>query len=129
MSRTEAAGVIIRHGNEILLVKRSYEVDNFVGIWSIPGGGVEKNEIPYEAAIRELYEETQIDSQELTFEDYLGTIKRKGKEDFHIFLWSAERKMVPILDFEHTDYGWYKLSNLPKPMTPEMVEKIFEIIR
>ena len=128
MSRNGAAGVVIRYEDEFLLMKRSLEVDNYPNIWSIPGGGVEDNEIPYQAAIRELFEETQIDSSELEFEDYLGTIDRKSKEAFHIFLWSSKSKLTPILDFEHTEYGWFKLNNLPKPMTPEMIKKLYEIV-
>ena len=128
MSRNGAAGVIIRYEDEFLLMKRSLEVDNYPNTWSIPGGGIEDNEIPCQAAIRELFEETQIDSNELEFEDYLGTIDRKGKEAFHIFLWSSNSKLTPILDFEHTEYGWYKLSKLPEPMTSEMIEKLYEIV-
>ena len=128
MSRSGAAGVVIRCEDEFLLMKRSLEVDNYPSTWSIPGGGVEDDEIPYQAAIRELFEETQIDSSELKFEDYLGIVERKGKEAFHIFLWASESKLTPILDFEHTEYGWFKLSELPEPMTCEMVEKLFEIV-
>ena len=128
MSRNGAAGVIIRCEDEFLLMKRSLEVDNYPNTWSIPGGGVEDDEIPYQAAIRELFEETQIDSSELEFEDYLGIIERESKEAFHIFLWSSESKLTPILDFEHTEYGWFKLSRLPEPMTYEMIEKLFEIV-
>jgi 8-oxo-dGTP pyrophosphatase MutT (NUDIX family) len=47
------SGVIIRNKKgEILLLKTSYK-DH----WEIPGGGVEENESPLQAAEREVYEE------------------------------------------------------------------------
>jgi ADP-ribose pyrophosphatase YjhB (NUDIX family) len=50
-----AAGIIIR-GNKLLLVHQNY--GNFH--WILPGGHVEPHELPTEAAIREVYEETKI---------------------------------------------------------------------
>ena len=39
--------------NEILLVKR-----RDVPVWVVPGGGIEKNETPEEAVVREIFEES-----------------------------------------------------------------------
>ncbi len=50
-----AAGIIIRE-NKLLLVHQNY--GNFR--WILPGGHVEPHELPTEAAIREVYEETKI---------------------------------------------------------------------
>ncbi|MBN2093014.1 NUDIX hydrolase [candidate division KSB1 bacterium] len=50
-----AAGIIIRQ-NKLLLVHQNY--GNFR--WILPGGHVEPHELPLEAAIREIYEETKL---------------------------------------------------------------------
>lgn len=51
-----AVGCVLIKNEEILLVKRKYPPAE--GLWAIPGGVVESNESIYEAAIRELWEET-----------------------------------------------------------------------
>jgi 8-oxo-dGTP diphosphatase len=49
-------GILIRRGEEYLLIKRASEPDR--GLWSIPGGMVEIGEKAEDAAIREAEEET-----------------------------------------------------------------------
>ncbi len=49
-------GVLIRKGEEYLMIKRAAEPDK--GLWSVPGGIVEIGETTKEAAIREAEEET-----------------------------------------------------------------------
>jgi len=45
---------------QVLLVKRAENVDNEPGRWCLPCGYLDYNETLYEAAIRELYEETGV---------------------------------------------------------------------
>jgi 8-oxo-dGTP diphosphatase len=49
-------GVLIRKGEEYLMIKRASEPDK--GLWSVPGGMVELGEKAEEAAVREAEEET-----------------------------------------------------------------------
>ena len=49
---------VVFQGNHILLGKRKSHPGK--GLWALPGGHVNKNEMASEAAIRELYEETSI---------------------------------------------------------------------
>ncbi len=51
-----AVGCVVIRNDEILLVKRGYPPRT--NYWSIPGGVIEAGETLYEAAIRELEEET-----------------------------------------------------------------------
>ena len=52
-----AVGVVARRGTDVLLVRQyRFIVDEYV--WAIPSGGVVPGELPAEAAIRELEEET-----------------------------------------------------------------------
>ena len=54
--------VILNTDNKIFVAKR---IDNPKNFWQMPQGGVDKNENYYEAALRELKEETSIVSVEL----------------------------------------------------------------
>lgn len=58
-----AVGAVVLKDNSILLVKRGYPPGK--GKWSIPGGVVEAGEDIYEAALRELHEETGITAKPL----------------------------------------------------------------
>lgn len=49
------AGVLVHKRGKLLMVKRAEEPD--IGMWSFPGGMVEANETPAEAAKREALEE------------------------------------------------------------------------
>lgn len=53
-----AVGIICFRGDDVLLIKRGKPPK--IGEWSIPGGRIEAEETQDVAALRELYEETQI---------------------------------------------------------------------
>ena len=54
--------VLLNNKNKIFVAKR---IDNPKNFWQMPQGGVDGNENYYEAALRELKEETSIESVEL----------------------------------------------------------------
>lgn len=66
--------IILMHEDKILLTKRSTEVVVAPGVWNVPAGKVKFNEIPAEAAIREVKEETNMDLQGLN-EIYVRTFE------------------------------------------------------
>ena len=51
------SGVILRHGSHFLLIQRQSNAKYWPLYWGFPGGKVEENETPLEAAIRETMEE------------------------------------------------------------------------
>ena len=97
--------IILNEKNEILLLKRGSTAPWAPDKWSPPGGQVETNETPKEAAIREAYEETCLKVKDLKkvdlkvdtlcgiyyTSDYVGNVK---------------------LDFEHTDWAWVSRDNM-----------------
>lgn len=56
-----AVGAVVLRGDKILLVRRGYPPAR--GLWSIPGGVIEAGEKIFEAARRELLEETSVDAE------------------------------------------------------------------
>lgn len=58
-----AIAIVFNKKNQILLVQRNYVNDpasRYHGAWGFPGGGIEENEQPMDATIRETLEETGI---------------------------------------------------------------------
>ena len=58
------AHVLIQSGDDYLLLKRSEIKRGFSNVyptyWDIPGGGVEKGELPRDGALRECFEEAGV---------------------------------------------------------------------
>jgi ADP-ribose pyrophosphatase YjhB (NUDIX family) len=69
-------GILIRNGDEYLLIKRASEPDK--GLWSVPGGMVEVGEKVEEAAIREAKEETGL---EIEIVKDLGAVDKIVRDD------------------------------------------------
>ena len=103
------SGVIIEHANTILLLKKAE------GNYSIPKGHMRKGETPREAMHRELKEETQITLP--TEPKFLYKIERpieKGGNYMYVFHYESDKELKPILDHEHTDFGYYQKDELPE---------------
>ena len=54
--------IVLNQNNEVFVGKRK---DNPIDKWQMPQGGIDKNESPYKAMRRELFEETSITSIEV----------------------------------------------------------------
>jgi 8-oxo-dGTP pyrophosphatase MutT (NUDIX family) len=110
----QAAGIIFKTPTgEMLLMKRSD-----TGEWSIPAGMLEENETPRHAAHRESAEETGNPGNHSAFKVHSRT--RNGLR-FHTYVQPSEWQFKPILNPEHTEYGWFHAENLPEPLHPGLV--------
>lgn len=132
-----SAGVIIKHGDEVLLCKRSPK-ESLPNHWSIPGGGIENGESPGQAAIREVHEETNI---ELTTDlDLVGMIDTKNEDGLKtgmMFVFSQETKNKKEADLEkashgkeHTTCKYFKSEDIPKQKnTKELYDILKKILK
>lgn len=132
-----SAGVIIKHGDEVLLCKRSPD-ETLPNIWSIPGGGIENGESPGQAAIREVHEETNI---ELTTDlDLVGMIDTKNEDGLKtgmMFVFLQETKDKKNADLEKASHGkehstckYFKSEDIPKQKkTKELYDIIKKILK
>jgi 8-oxo-dGTP pyrophosphatase MutT (NUDIX family) len=88
------AYILVRVGDEILFTKNIIRGDER---WRLPGGGVHKNELPINAAIRELHEELGIviEPQELTL---LRTTAVQSKRNFSFFVFDITFSEKPVFN-------------------------------
>ncbi len=119
--RKRGDAVVIRHG-KVLLVK-----DKGVNHWSLPGGGVHKGERSYQAAARELYEETGLRATKTT---WLGSFKSpvtehkayliKVQGHVHLkkgggcesYMWWDMRSPIDVLGHVRVLLGYYRTKNI-----------------
>jgi len=120
--------VVLNNENKVFVAKR---IDNPKNFWQMPQGGVDNNENYYEAALRELKEETSIISVELIQEidkkftyilpDHLIGIIWKGKFKGQTQKWFVMRFIgneseinINTKHPEFLDWKWIKLDDLPE---------------
>ena len=120
--------VLLNKKNKVFVAKR---IDNPKNFWQMPQGGVDKEENYYQAALRELKEETSIVSVELikkidkklTYilpENLIGIIW-KGKFKGQIQKWFIMRFVgneseinIKTKKPEFLDWKWINVKDLPK---------------
>ena len=120
--------VLLNKKNKVFVAKR---IDNPKNFWQMPQGGVDKEENYYQAALRELKEETSIVSVELikkidkklTYilpENLIGIIW-KGKFKGQIQKWFIMRFIgndseinIKTKKPEFLDWKWINVEDLPK---------------
>ena len=119
---------IIRCIDEYLIVKRSKN-DNFLpGVWELPGGNIEDNELIYEALEREINEEIGLNIKNL--KKKLVHFYDEIKEKYHYieldFLIETNSKDFNILlSDEHENYLWVKKdSDLLDDFIKSKIEKL-----
>jgi 8-oxo-dGTP pyrophosphatase MutT (NUDIX family) len=108
--------------SSVLLLKRSEKV-NDGNTWGLPGGHIEKGEMPTQAAAREIYEE-------MGFIPDSGDILSSGHTEFHgkdvciVFVTAVSKEVKEKwndkikLNWEHDGYEWFKTSNIPDELHP-----------
>ncbi len=76
-------GAVVIRGDEVLLVKRGQQPRQ--GLWTFPGGLVELGESIFDAARRELLEETGVEGEPVDVVDVYEVIERdrEGRVHYH----------------------------------------------
>jgi len=130
--RTGVGIVVLNKKNQVFLAKR---IDNPKNFWQMPQGGVDNGEKFYEAAIRELEEETSIKTVSLIKEiddlttyllpNHLIGIIWKGrykgqKQKWFVVRFDGDEKEININTKhpEFLDWKWVNIENL----TDEIVD-------
>ena len=120
--------ILLNDENKVFVAKR---IDNPKNFWQMPQGGIDEGENYYEAAIRELKEETSVVSvkfiqeidKKLTYilPDHLIGIIWKGRYKGQIQKWFVMRFVgndseinIKTKKPEFLDWKWIDLEDLPK---------------
>lgn len=120
MAKAKSAGIIFFAGDRVLLMKRDSLAPEG-GSWDFPGGGMEPDETPKDAAYRESREETGYD-----YDGPLLKVK-KMSNGYVAFAAMLAEPFVPELNDEHTDYVWATFDDLPSPLHPTTQKELREL--
>lgn len=115
------SGVMIRVGKKVLLCKRRDDIgDEYLpGYWSVPAGYVERGEEIKTAAIRETYEETEIELPPDSVK-FLSAYPAHGGGVFYDYVCDIHDEIEPVIDEEHSEWGYFMIHEIPEPITDEM---------
>ncbi len=100
--------------NKILLIERIK--GDYIGFLGLPGGKIEKNEHFSTAAIREVFEESGIETE---FREYLGLVSehlldenKKVAEHFLLHICCLVPKAVKIINGKEGKSDWFNLEKI-----------------
>lgn len=109
----------VQRGEEFLVAHRSPDSGSY---WHTIAGGVEQGEEWHAAALRELWEETGLESAELQPIGEFAYVRESWEAepgthvDVHAFLVVVEPNWEPELNEEHVEYRW-----LPRDEAAELL--------
>ncbi len=126
---------VIDDKNRLLLVKHTLKNGEF---WILPGGGVEEDEYSSDAAIREVKEETNLDTEVINMLFNVEEKTEDGLRSTNYFLsrilsGKAELGKDPEFDDEHqvlSDIKFFTLDEIEKleNIFPQIIKEKFEFI-
>ncbi|MEP7103145.1 MAG: NUDIX domain-containing protein [Candidatus Dojkabacteria bacterium] len=117
--------LILKEG-KILLVKRGSTAPTFPLTWDLPGGLVDDNELPDDAVLREVQEETGLEVENSALMS--NTIfERKGEPALALFYILDYKSGEVKLSYEHEGYKWVAFQDLAKEELQPWIKKHLEV--
>jgi ADP-ribose pyrophosphatase YjhB (NUDIX family) len=113
--RIQGVRIILIDDRRILLVSHWYAP----WAWTLPGGGVDKNEEPEAAAMREAFEETGLNVRSIAGE--IGTYQgRWGRGDLVAVYYTGdfEGSLALKPNLEIMARSWFDIDKLPEELSP-----------
>ena len=112
---------LVALGRRIEVCPHTKKPPPFAGYWSVFCGAIEDGETAEEAGVREVKEETGLDIN-IDGLVFLGKIRSLALFTYEL------NEYTPIeLDYEHTEYGYFKISqihNSPSPVDDEIADAL-----
>lgn len=116
-------GAIVVHEGALLMVKRA--TDPARGLWSIPGGRVERGEYISDAVKREVGEETGLDIQP---GDLIGIFEIVSNDDHYVILdygATVDHPLEPTAAGDVSEARWVPFDEVPTlQCTPRLIEML-----
>jgi len=104
-------------GQVLLVRRRDYSM------WNLPGGQVERNETPWDAAVRECYEEPRLRIEVL----YLtGVYSKPSRAEVVLNFGGRVVGGQPVPTEESAESRYFPAHSLPQPTLPKHVERIHD---
>jgi len=108
--------IIIIQSGKVLLIKRGHQP--YEGKWALPGGFMDMDETPEQAAIRELEEETGLKVKRLQQFKTYGAIDRDPRHRtistvYYTILDDTKKTTLTAGD-DAAEAEWFSLDNLPE---------------
>mgnify|MGYP003404825222 FL=1 len=99
-------GIIRRSDGKMLVLKRSSKDDHKPGVWETVGGGMDREETPQEALMREIQEETSLDVRVDVPFNVFSFKKDTGEFKVGITFLCEYLSGEVMLSDEHSEYRW-----------------------
>ena len=105
--------VIDKKTNSTLMLHRVKKVNDYhEGKWNGLGGKFEQGESPEECAIREIGEECGLKVKSVTMKGFITFPMFDGKEDWYVFLFTADEFTGELIDSPEGNLSWIKNDKL-----------------
>lgn len=128
-----AAVCFLHRDGKYLILKRSMKEIQQPGMWTIPGGKVERGDTIMETVIKEIKEETGLETKG-SFE-FLGDDEFTRVDGYHVvaprFIAEAKEGEVKIDEDDFDDYAWVgSIEDLEKyEIITKIKEKLVELLK
>ncbi|MEM0014554.1 MAG: NUDIX hydrolase [Zestosphaera sp.] len=129
--RVAVGAVVLRDGNEILLIKRRYPPSP--NLWSIPGGHIEAGEPIMTALFRELEEETSLKASKaelFAITEYMR-LRRDYSIKYHYVILDyliKDAEGVPKYNEESLGIGFFKFDTALKLELTDTTKELIRLI-
>ena len=128
---------VLEYQGKILVLRRSFSVRTYKGLWGGVAGYIETGEEPLQTAMKELLEEVGLrpdDVRLLVTGDVITFTDTYENERYdwaiHPFLFHVNHERPVKIDWEHTEYRWIdpqEVSSLPT--VPHFLEAVKNLLR
>ena len=120
---TRGVKVVIEYENKYLFVRHGYGSRK----WTLPGGGINRNETPEAAAKREAWEEVRLDLNVLRSIGSFETSLEYKHDTVYCFLATTLRDKPILRRGEIVAYGWFPKDDLPSEISIN-AHRTFELL-
>lgn len=108
-----AATAVIERSGQILLIRRGNQPG--YGLWSMPGGYVDRGEVVEQAAVREVWEETGL---KIEIEHLIGLFSEHGHPVMVAAFATREVGGMLVAGDEALEVGFFPINRLPEMAFP-----------
>ena len=122
---TEGVRCIIRSDDQILLIKHTYGPD----LYTVPGGGIHKNESKEDAVRREIREEVRLQVTDLKLLTRNLYTKEYKKDTVHLFTATTDTANITIDQSELKEAAWFPIQKLPENIYPNLKKHLHALLK